>query len=334
MTTGPVSATGPSLSTLTSQLLAAPTPGELVPPPRFAATTFDTYEIDPAIAGQGEAVATIRAFAERSTGFWRRLVSGKAKRALYLDGDFGVGKTHLLASCFHAATGTRRYLSFAEAMSLMALIGPKAATAHLAADLVCIDEFELDDPTNTRLADLLVGGLIDAGSRIVTTSNTVPGELGQGRMAVDLFRAQLARLSEAFADVHVPGHDRRLRSAAANGDPAGWGASVAPLAAADDAFVLDAHALDRALLRVPVANLRRLATRIRGLTVLGLAPFTDQLSALRFVHLVDRLYDHRSVMRVQSTVRVADLFPPEHCLAAFAKKYRRCQSRLRELCAG
>jgi cell division protein ZapE len=320
------------LDSLVGQLLAAPDPAELIPPPHFRAKTFADFEIDPNVAGQAEAVAAIRSFASQGTGWWTRLTRRNGKQALYLDGGFGVGKTHLLASCFHEATGIRRYLSFAEAMSLMALLGHRTAIAKLTADLVCIDEFELDDPTNTRLADLLISGLLAAGSRIVTTSNTVPGELGQGRMAVDLFRTQLARLESAFSDIHVPGSDRRLRAAVRNGDPAGWGPEVAPLPVADLHHVVDAAALDRALLRVPVANLHRLAALMRGLTVLGLRPFTDQLSALRFVHLVDRLYDHNARLRVQSTARIDDLFPAEHCQAAFSKKYRRCQSRLRELC--
>ena len=325
----------PGLDTLVSQLLTAPDPAELIPPPHFRTTTFASFEIDPAVTGQAEAVAEIRSFAGQGTGWWSRLTrrsGSRSRKALYLDGGFGVGKTHLLASCFHAASGTRRYLSFAEAMSLMALLGHRPAIARLTADLVCIDEFELDDPTNTRLADLLISGLIAAGSRIVTTSNTVPGELGQGRMAVDLFRTQLARIESAFSDVHVPGSDRRLRAAVRGGDPLGWGPNVDPLPAADDYHVVDAAALDRALLRVPVANLHRLAARLRGLTVLGLRPFTDQLAALRFVHLVDRLYDHNARLRVQASEPIDALFPAEHCQASFAKKYRRCQSRLRELC--
>ena len=86
------------------------------------------------------------------------------------------------------------------------------------------------------------------------------------------------------------------------------------------------------LTRLPVVNLRRFAGRLQGLTILDLSPFTDQLKALRFVHLIDRLYDWQVPVRVRSTHRIDGLFPPEHCLAAFAKKYRRCRSRLTELC--
>ena len=91
-----------------------------------------------------------------------------ANDLLYLDGGFGVGKTHLLAASFHAAPGDRRYLSFAEAVGLAVVQGPDATIDLLTSDLVCIDEFELDDPSNTRLIDLVLEGLIRRGTRIVS----------------------------------------------------------------------------------------------------------------------------------------------------------------------
>ncbi len=319
------------LSRLTSAVMAPATPEELVPPPRFTDKRFATYRIDGAIPGQAAAVERVRRFARHQPSILARILGRSGKAGLYLDGGFGVGKTHLLAACFHEASGSRRYLSFSEAMSLMALVRPARAIELLSCDLVCIDEFELDDPTNTRLADLLVGGLIDRGARIVTTSNTVPGELGQGRMAVDLFRAQLGRIEAAFEDVHVPGGDYRRRSVA-GGQPRYWGAAV-EADPGDGKVVADAAHLDRWLSDIPVVNLRRLAAKLAGLSIIGLTPFTNQLAALRFVHLVDRLYDYNVPLRIRSAVSIVDLFPPEHCQAAFHKKYRRCESRLLELCA-
>lgn len=322
------------LTRLAAAITAPPAGSELVPPPRFAAKRFDTFQLDPALAGQREAVLAVRRFAAHRPGLLGRLLA-RGRPGLYLDGGFGAGKTHLLAACFHAAHGSRRscrYLSFSEAMSLMTVLGAAKAVELVRADLVCIDEFELDDPANTRLADLLVRSLVERRCRIVTTSNTVPGELGAGRMAVDLFRNELARIEASFADVHLPGADHRRRGLA-GGDPPGWGGAVAPLAAADGVHCVDAQALDRALAAIPVASLRRLAALLDGLTITGVRPFADQLAALRFVHLVDRLYDWQVPLRVQALCAIADLFPPEHCQGAFAKKYRRCQSRLAELCA-
>ncbi len=82
-----------------------------------------------------------------------------------------------------------------------------------------------------------------------------------------------------------------------------------------------------------MVNLRRLAGRLSRLAILDLEPFTNQLSALRFVHFVDKLYDGGVQLRVRSHAALAGLFPEAHCQRAFAKKYQRCQSRLVELCA-
>ena len=319
------------LSRFSAAVLAPVAIADLVPPPRFQPKDFAGYRIDASIAGQAEAVARVQAFATHRGG-WRSWFGAKQKPCLYLDGGFGVGKTHLLAASFNAAPGSKRYLSFAEAMSLLTVRGRAAAIDLLAADLVCIDEFELDDPTNTRLADLLVSGLVAKGSRLITTSNTVPGELGQGRMAVELFRTQLARIEEAFSDVHVPGNDWRLRAAEAGTAPLHWGPATEDLSG-EGCVIVDAHRLDRWLQDIPVINLRRVAALLNGLTITELTPFENQLAALRFVHLIDKLYDYGVALRVRSTAAIADLFPPEHCMPAFAKKYKRCQSRVTELCA-
>lgn len=319
------------LARFSSAILAPVEAADLVPPPRFRAKDFSGFRIDSTVAGQGEAVARVHAFAEKKRGFFAGLFAKKEKPGLYLDGGFGVGKTHLLAASFNAAHGTTRYLSFAEAMSLLTVRGRDSAIDLLTADLVCIDEFELDDPTNTRLADLLVTGLMARGSRILTTSNTVPGELGQGRMAIDLFRTQLARIEESFANIHVPGNDWRQKNATPGQILANWHADVESLTGAD-CVTLDATQLDHWLSNIPVINLRRLAAKVHGMTITDVQPFDNQLAALRFVHLIDKLYDYGVSLRVRTTTRIADLFPAEHCVAAFSKKYRRCESRLTELC--
>ena len=314
-------------------LLAAPVaPADLVPPPRFHDASFAGYAVDPAVPGQADAVAQVRDFAWAGNGWLRRVLGARGRPGLYLDGPFGVGKTHLLAACFHETDGERRYLSFSDAMSLMTMRGPQQAAELLAADLVCLDEFELDDPTNTRLADLLLGLLAERGARFVTTSNTIIGELGDGRMAVDLFRAQLSRIGESFQGVHVPGADHRRLKVRDGEDPPQWGPAVDP-EIREGWICLEAARLDALLTGLPVVNLRRLAARVRGVCVLGLGQFDDQLAALRFAHLVDRLYDWCVPMRVRASCRIADLFPEPPLRAAFHRKHRRCQSRLTELCA-
>ncbi len=322
-----------NLSDLHAQLLAPPTREELVPPPRFQTSSFASYHIDQQIDGLAAVVSQIHAFAQQRARRWWQWSRRSEKPGLYLDGDFGVGKTHLLAAMFHANPGSGTYCSFAEAISLAIVQGPEQAVKTLAADLVCIDEFELDDPSNTRLADLLVDGLIKAGCRIAVTSNTVPGELGQGRMSVDKFRDQLVRIATAFQDVHVPGHDYRQRARPApHKNPHFW-AQDCPAFPQQEALSLSMEELDSFLITIPIINLRRVAQQIPYLYIRDLVPCKDQLIGLRLVHIVDKLYDFKSQLRVQTDIDLEDLFLPEYRDWAFAKKYRRCSSRLAELCA-
>src|SRR6476646_12062863 len=80
---------------------------QLTPPPTFADVSFDTYIPDPAEASQSAAVQSCLQFcvqaAERRAGkkklFGRREVLPGV--GVYLDGGFGVGKTHLLASTYY-----------------------------------------------------------------------------------------------------------------------------------------------------------------------------------------------------------------------------------------
>jgi cell division protein ZapE len=91
----------------------------MVPPPRFDDVRFSTFLPDPAEPSQREAVAVVEAFAERLAqppsakrgllfGRRRKTTAVDGRPGLYLDGGFGVGKTHLLASLWHAAPGRRR----------------------------------------------------------------------------------------------------------------------------------------------------------------------------------------------------------------------------------
>ncbi|MBI3691166.1 MAG: cell division protein ZapE, partial [Mycolicibacterium aromaticivorans] len=75
---------------------------QLVPPPTFAGVSFATYRPDPDEPTQAAAVDACQAFCEEAA----RRRAGKKKlfgkrdtlpgTGIYLDGGFGVGKTHLL----------------------------------------------------------------------------------------------------------------------------------------------------------------------------------------------------------------------------------------------
>src|SRR3954447_22943787 len=113
----------------------------LVPPRRFAGVRFETYVPSTDHPSQAAALAAVERFAadlierERPTGrrfAWRRSdVAQEGAPARYLDGGYGVGKTHLLAALWHAAPGPKVYLTFAELTALIGFVGMDAAVGAL-----------------------------------------------------------------------------------------------------------------------------------------------------------------------------------------------------------
>src|SRR3954454_22122700 len=203
------------------------TPAELVrgfvPTPRFAHASFASYRPDPREPSQSAGRTRVEQFvvmatrASRSRGLLARL-RGAPRDAplhgLYLDGGFGVGKTHLLAAAYHAGPSPKSYLSFAELAYTIFNLGLAACLAAFRGQrLLCIDEFELDDVANTRLAASFLRGLREAGTGIavITTSNTVPTDLGAGRFADDDFRREMGEIAAAFETAHITGDDYRHR---------------------------------------------------------------------------------------------------------------------------
>ncbi len=192
----------------------------LVPPPQFANVSFDSYLADPAQPSQSAAVSALEAFAaERGaeTGGGRRWLRRRsappeARPGVYLDGGFGVGKTHLLASLWHAHRGPKSFGTFVEYTNLIGALGFSAAVAAFAdRALVCIDEFELDDPGDTVLMSTFLGRLVDQGVRLAATSNTLPDRLGEGRFAADDFLREIQALSAHFEVLRIDGDDYRHR---------------------------------------------------------------------------------------------------------------------------
>jgi cell division protein ZapE len=133
-------------------------------------------------------------------------------RGVYLDGGFGVGKTHLLASLWHAAPTPKAFGTFVEFTNLVGALGFQQTVASLQEfRLVCIDEFELDDPGDTVLMATLLTRLAEAGVALAATSNTLPEALGQGRFAAEDFLREIQALSSRFEVLTIDGEDYRHR---------------------------------------------------------------------------------------------------------------------------
>jgi len=111
--------------------------GGFVPPPRFAQVRFASYLPGPDQPTQAAAVAGLEAFAARAAAVearrrvFRRAAPPEARPGIYLDGGFGVGKTHLLASLFHALAGPAAFGTFVEYTHLVGALGFAEAVARL-----------------------------------------------------------------------------------------------------------------------------------------------------------------------------------------------------------
>jgi cell division protein ZapE len=307
--------------------------GSLVPPPLFAAVSFETYVPDPAEPSQAAALSAARDVAAqlaRSAGGRRTLRrrSSPTPPAIYFDGGFGVGKTHLLASLWHAAPAPKAYATFVELTHLCGALGFAAAQSALSGmRLLAVDEFELDDPGDTVLVSTLLGELAGAGVALAATSNTLPDRLGEGRFAADDFLREIQGLAERFTTVRVDGPDYRHR-----------GLPVAPQPQTDEEVVASAGrgtaaALDEwddliaHLARLHPSRYGALLDGVESVHLVRVTTLHDQNAALRLVVLVDRLYD-RQVPVLASGVPLDAVFDSDMLAGGYRKKYRRAISRL------
>ena len=303
----------------------------LVPPPRFADARFSSYRPDPAQPTQAAALVTLREFADALTPARRRFGrrASPLRPGVYLDGGFGVGKTHLVTALWHAAPAPKAYCTFVELTHLVGALGfASAVTALSRHRLLAVDEFELDDPGDTVLVSTLLGKLVDAGVRVAATSNTLPDALGEGRFATSDFLREIQGLSAHFTPVRVDGEDYRHR---------GLPAAPPPLsdeelrARAGDCSSYDGfEALLEHLARLHPSRYGGLLDGLDQVLLERVVPVVDQAAALRLVVLVDRLYD-RDVPVATSGVPLDRLFPEELLRGGYRKKYLRCLSRLTAL---
>ncbi|MFB7109959.1 cell division protein ZapE [Streptomyces sp. NPDC056190] len=336
---------------------------EMVPPPRFDSVRFATYIPDPKQPSQTEAVEVLDDFAAGlggapATGPGRRglfgfgrgrsrthtndkvRAKGKGKaagagpRGVYLDGGYGVGKTHLLASLWHATPAEparKAFGTFVELTNLVGALGFQKTVETLSGHrLLCIDEFELDDPGDTVLVSTLLGRLVDAGVALAATSNTLPGKLGEGRFAATDFLREIQGLSAHFRALRIDGEDYRHR-----------GLPEAPAPYSDEQVTKAAYATENAslddfphlldhLAKVHPSRYGALTDGLAAVCLTDVRPVPDQSTALRLVVLADRLYD-REVPVLASGLPFDRLFSEEMLNGGYRKKYFRAISRLTAL---
>lgn len=309
---------------------------QLVPPREFSSARFQNYVPDQRFSSQAAALKVAKAFATGSNGesglkglFGKRT---PPKAGIYLDGGFGVGKTHMLAAIWHEAKGKKAFGSFLAFTGLCGVLGfAKAVEEFKAYDLICIDEFELDDPGDTMIMSRFLSELNSKGVRFATTSNTPPNALGQGRFAAADFAREISAMADRFEMVSIDGEDYRHRptsshiAALSETQLAHWLGEQAhggQASFADDFDQLLSH-----LAQVHPSKFTNLVSGVDAFAISNVRQLTDQVEALRFVALVDRLYERQVRIR-NSGVPLTDCFSAEMIAGGYRKKYLRAVSRL------
>jgi cell division protein ZapE len=315
----------------------------LKPPPTFTDVSFATYRPDPAEPSQAAAVESGKQFCaqavERRAGkkklFGRREVLPGV--GLYFDGGFGVGKTHLLASVYYtlvdAGAGPAAFATFGELTQLAGVFG-FVECIDLLSDyvVVCIDEFELDDPGNTTLVSRMLSQLVERGVSIAATSNTLPEQLGEGRFAAQDFLREINTLAAIFTTVRIEGPDYRHRGLPPAPEPLTDAQVTARAAQVPGATLDEFDALCAHLATMHPSRYQALIDGVTEVFVTGVHRIEDQNVALRLVSLTDRLYD-AGIPVVASGAKLDTVFSDEMLAGGYRKKYLRATSRLLALTA-
>lgn len=320
-----------SLSSLNPQVTTEDLLAQLVPPREFAGSSFANYVPDRRFESQLAARDASDLFATKPSKFAKK--HGAAN--LYLDGGFGVGKTHLLASIFHAASGRKAFGSFLAYTGLIGVLGFANCLEVLSKyDLICIDEFELDDPGDTMMLSRLLSELDAKGVRFAATSNTPPNALGKGRFAAEDFAREISAMANRFCMLSIEGEDYRhravdtdsiVRSDAELFDWRQVQLDAGRRVAADDFSNLLSH-----LATLHPSRYAALVVEVDALALENVYQLQDQVAALRWVACVDRLYEAQ-VQIANSGVALTQVFSEEMIGGTYRKKYLRAVSRLGSL---
>ncbi|MCT1557216.1 cell division protein ZapE [Helcobacillus massiliensis] len=328
-------------TSLTSRF-PTPAPGELVaqlvPPPRFQQARLDNYIPDPDYPSQEAAKQSLQQFASRLTAqpsssrggvlsMFGRKKGPAAAHGLYLDGGFGVGKTHLLTALFHIAPGRPLYGTFVEYTNLIGVLGfTRAVEEFSTASVLCIDEFELDDVGDTLLMTRMIRELSDRGVPVVATSNTLPDALGEGRFAAQDFLREIQAMADRFDVLRIDGLDYREKDRI-DDPPQLADDQVRSGARGDRVSLDDFEPLAEHLREVHPSRYGAMIDGIERCHIVGMEQVSEHNRGLRLVVLIDRLYD-REVPVALSGVRVPELFTEDLLNSGYRKKYLRCLSRL------
>ena len=300
---------------------------ELVPPAEFAKVSFDSYIPDEKFSSQSEARNLASSFA-KTIG-----KKNAANLGIYLDGGFGVGKTHLLASIYFNSGKKSAFGAFLAYTSIIGYLGFAQAVAQFSKyDLLCIDEFELDDPGDTMIMSRFLKELAAKGVRFAATSNTPPAALGEGRFAADSFQREIQSVADKFQMVRIDGDDYRHRDSSFAFKAAN--ANELNDLESQEGRVLSASfdELVSFLGSIHQSRYAKVSEQFNRLIVTDVRLINDQFEGIRFVSFIDRCYE-AGVSLSYTGLELGSIFRQDHVEGAYRKKYLRCLSRLAAMCS-
>ncbi|MEM1054996.1 MAG: AFG1/ZapE family ATPase [Bacteroidota bacterium] len=334
---------------------------DLRPPDRFDGARFRVYR--PQTEAQTAALQKAQSFVRLArVRYARSGWFGLAPRrktglrgGLYLVGPVGTGKTHLLASIYHALTDPEAAdaepvpCAFTHSSALFrATETPEAYAERIAsqARVLCLDEVELDDPAQeVRLIGVL-RALRERRVTLAATSNADPDALVEGASTRGMGNERLARfIREEFEKqyhvVLVPGRD--YRQGLEKPGRAWVGHETAARDAMREAFETSPEAkrwlaFDDLLHLTTEVERARLGDDLGALDALFLdgVDITSTDDALRLLRVVDDLYGRPDppTLYFTSTTPPAEWFDPNRqsgVARGIAEKFFRTVSRMTSL---
>jgi cell division protein ZapE len=334
-------------------------------------------------AAQDRAVAALdrlaAAMANGGSMLSRLFGSGKEGPAgVYLWGGVGRGKSMLMDLAFaHIDVEPKRRVHFHEFMlethdRLRRIrerhegdpIEPVAEEIADEAKLLCFDEMQVTNPADAMILSRLFGKLLEAGVKVVTTSNRPPRDLYKNGLNRELFVPFIDLIERRMLVVEVNGPtDYRLERLSGvevwhvpNGPEATAALSRAFFQLTDypveDRAKVPAEDIDlgggrrlhvpKSLKGVAVFSFRRLcgeprgaadylaiARRYHAVIVVGIPVMGPDMrnEAARFVTLIDALYEHKVKLLAAADAEPAGLYPSGN--GSF--EFERTVSRLEEM---
>jgi cell division protein ZapE len=333
-------------------------------------------------AAQERAVAALDRLAAgiRAAGFFSRLFGDKADApaGVYLWGGVGRGKSMLMDLAFaHIAVQPKRRVHFSEFMlethERLRIarqreegdpIEPVAEQIADEATLLCFDEMQVTNPADAMILSRLFAKLIEAGVKVVTTSNRPPLDLYKTGLNRELFVPFIELIERRMLVVGVNGPtDYRLDRLTGvevwhvpNGPEATAALSQAFFQLTDypveDRAKVPAEDIEvgggrtlhvpKSLKGVAVFSFKRLCGEPRGaadylaiarrfhtVIIVGIPMMGPDMrnEAARFVTLIDALYEHKVKLLAAADAEPENLYPAGD--GSF--EFQRTASRLEEM---